>query len=123
SGEVVTVIAQLEKGMGRNITADDIEIETWMLKEAGKSVSAADFSASLASWDIAAAQMAKLHETYDFYITPATAFPAPNIGELTYSENEEKTYREQIGTLSANAQQELIYDMFLPSLTYTPFSQ
>ena len=85
SGEMSSVMEQLERAFGRAITADDIEIETWMLNEAGKSVSAAKYSASLASWDTAAAQMADFHETYDFYITPATAFTAPKIGELTHS--------------------------------------
>src|SRR5699024_9955807 len=67
SGEVAHVMAEIERAMGRPVTADDMEIETWVLNEAGKSVSAAEFSASLAAWDVAAAQMAELHDTYDFY--------------------------------------------------------
>ena len=85
SGEIAALIQKLERAFGRPITAEDVEVETWMLNEAGKSVSAADFSASLASWDTAAAQMATLHQTYDFYITPTNAFTAPKIGELTFS--------------------------------------
>src|SRR5699024_686878 len=58
SGEVSMVIMQMEEAMGRSITADDVEMETWLLNVAGRSVSAAQFSASLASWDTAAEQMA-----------------------------------------------------------------
>lgn len=123
SGEISTLFHQLQQAFGRAITAEDVEIETWMLNEAGKSVSAAEFSASLASWDTAAAQMAKFHETYDFYITPATAFTAPKIGELTHSKQEQEKLRSQMDTVSQKKQQELIYEMFLPSLTYTPFTQ
>lgn len=123
SGEVSMVINRMEQMLGRNITADDVEIETWALNVAGKSVSAAEFSASLAAWDIAAEQMAALHETYDFYITPATAYTAPKIGELTPTKEEQEQLREKLQTSDPAKQQELIYDMFLPSLTYTPFTQ
>ena len=123
SGEISSLIQKLERSFGRSLTSDDVEVETWMLNEAGKSVSAADFSASLASWDTAAEQMATLHQTYDFYITPATAFTAPKVGELTHSKAEREQMLSQISAVSGSEQQALIYDMFLPSLTYTPFSQ
>lgn len=123
SGEVSMVIAQMEHALGRKITENDVELETWALNIAGQSVSAAEFSASLAGWDTAAAQMAELHETYDFYITPATAFTAPEIGELTWTQEEADVYREKMLNSRASKQQELIYDLFLPSLTYTPFTQ
>jgi len=123
SGEISMVVAQLEKALGREVTADDVEIETWVLNQAGKSVSAAEFSASLASWDTAAAQMAKLHETYDFYVTPASAFTAPEVGELTFHKGMQEQLRAQINEIDKQEQQSLIYDMFLPSLTYTPFTQ
>ncbi|WP_217587829.1 amidase [Lentibacillus saliphilus] len=123
SGEVATVVASMEEKLGRKLTADDMEIETWILNEAGKSVSAAAFSASLASWDEAAAQMARLHEDYDFYLTPTTAFTAPRVGELTFSEGEQQRLRNEVAQLDGAGQQQLIYDMFLPSLTYTPFTQ
>ncbi|MCM3110807.1 amidase [Lederbergia lenta] len=124
SGEISSLIEQLERAIGRSITADDVEIETWLLNEAGKSVSAAKFSASLASWDTAAAQMAAFHHTYDFYITPTTAFSAPKIGELTFSREKQESLREQMSiALESEQQQAVIWDMFLPSLTYTPFTQ
>lgn len=124
SGEMALLVRNLEKGAGRELAADDIEIESWLLSQAGLNVSAADYSASLASWDAAAAKMALLHESYDFYITPATAHPAPKVGELTHSR---ESRAELLGnweraTTMAN-QQQIIYDMFLPSLTYTPYTQ
>ncbi|PAV27820.1 amidase [Virgibacillus profundi] len=123
SGEISTVVSQLETGLGREITAEDVEIETWLLNVAGKSVSAAEYSGSLTSWDRAAAQMEELHQSYDFYITPATAYTAPKVGELTHSEAEQKQLREQILMADKKEQQAIIYDMFLPSLTYSPYTQ
>lgn len=123
SGEMAMVIAQLEAALGREMTADDVEMETWLLNIAGKSVSAAAFSASLASWDTAAAQMATLHQQYDLYITPATAFTAPKIGELTPTPEQKADWIARMADANPMKQQELIYEMFLPSLTYTPFTQ
>jgi len=120
---IATLIQQLEKMIDRKIHADDVEIETWLLNLAGKNVSAVGFSKSLASWDKAAAKMAELHQTYDFYVTPTTGYHAPEIGELTHSEEKEATLRDQIETTYSTKQQELIYEMFLPSLAYTPFTQ
>ncbi|WP_174615816.1 amidase [Virgibacillus ihumii] len=123
SGEMSSVVKQLEASLGRQLTADDLEIESWMLNKAGESISAAEFSASLASWDTAAAKMAAFHESYDFYITPATAFTAPKVGELTHSPEEQERMREEMRESDSSDQQKLIYEMFLPSLTYTPFTQ
>lgn len=123
SGEISALTMQIEQLLGRPLTADDVEIETWLLHRAGQRVSAAEFSASLASWDHATAQMAAYHQQYDLYITPAAAFHAPKVGELTHTESQINTLRKEIETADATKQQEVIYDMFLPSLTYTPFTQ
>src|SRR5699024_10453148 len=123
SGEMATLMTQLSTAFQRELTADDVEVETWLLNVAGQNVSAAALSSSLASWDQAAEQMATFHETYDFYLTPAAANHAPKIGELTHSDEEAKQLIEKIAQLDSKGQQELIYEMFLPSLTYTPFTQ
>ncbi|ASB91197.1 amidase [Bacillus sonorensis] len=121
-GEISAMIAGMEKTLGRPITAEDVEIVTWVLNEAGKKVTAAEFTASLASWDKAAAQMAAFHKTFDMYVTPAAAFQAPKIGELTHTQKEAEELMKVSG-MEKDEQQALVYDMFLKSLTYTPFTQ
>ena len=122
SGEMAAMISSMEHSMGRALTAGDMEIESWVLAEAGKKVSAAEFVHSLAEWDVAAAQMSTLFERYDFYISPVNAFAAPRVGELTpHAERIQQLMA--VSDLDKTAQQELIYDMFEPSLTYTPFTQ
>ncbi|MFC0302254.1 amidase [Virgibacillus soli] len=123
SGEMSSLVRDLEQAFGREMTPADMEIESWVLNQAGKSVSAAEFSASLSSWDIAAAQMADFHQTYDFYVTPAAASIAPKVGELTHDEKSQANLLESISIADSKKQQEVIWDMFLPSLTYTPFTQ
>ncbi|MFL0374878.1 amidase [Paenibacillus amylolyticus] len=122
SGEMAAMISSMERSMGRALTSDDMEIESWVLAEAGKKVSAAEFVHSLAEWDVAAAQMSTLFERYDFYVTPVNAFPAPKIGELTPHDEQIRNLM-RISELDKTQQQQLIYEMFEPSLTYTPFTQ
>ncbi|MFZ7944644.1 amidase family protein [Neobacillus sp. 19] len=43
---------------------------------------------SIREWDKAAIAMEQFHETYDFYLTPTTAFPPAKIGELEPSKSE-----------------------------------
>lgn len=124
SGEMAKVITGFEQRLGREVTLDDIEPATWLLQEAGRSVSAVEFSKSLSSWDEAAYQMMKYHQTYDLYITPATAFPAPQIGEFTISSNQQEELLERMNqATTSEVKQAVIWDMFLPSFTYTPFTQ
>ncbi|GGA42273.1 amidase [Kroppenstedtia guangzhouensis] len=122
SGEMAAMIASMETSLGRPITAQDMEIVSWVLNEAGKKVTAAEFAASLTSWDTAAEQMAEFHKIYDLYATPATADAAPTVGELTQTAQETEELMK-ISELDKQGQQSLIYEMFLPSLTYTPFTQ
>lgn len=122
SGEMAAMVLNIERSLGRSITSEDIEIEGWVLLEAGRKLSAAEYALSLADWDTAAAQMNTIWDRYDFYITPATAFPAPRVGELTPGP-EQIQHLLTVSDLSQDKQQELIYEMFEPSLTYTPFTQ
>lgn len=123
SGEMAALLRYFGKQLNRELRPDDVEIESWLLHRAGEQVSAADFTESLAAWDRAAEKMAEFHETYRFFITPATAYPAPEIGELTHSQAQADQWIEEVEKLNTKDQQDLIYEMFLPSLTYTPFTQ
>lgn len=121
-GEMAADIRSIEESIGRKVTSEDIEMVSWVLKTAGEQVSAIQFTRSIAEWDTAAAQMAHFNQTFDLYITPATASTAPRIGELTHSKKEEEELL-QIEEASPSEQLRMVYDMFLPSLTYTPFTQ
>jgi amidase len=87
-GETAAQLATLEGVLGRKATYSDVEPTTWLLGLLGKATSAEEFVLSLREWDKAALQMETFHETYDFYITPATAYPPAQIGELQPSASE-----------------------------------
>ncbi|WP_053217866.1 amidase [Virgibacillus senegalensis] len=122
SGEISAMMTGLEKAFGREMTFEDMEIVSWVLYRAGQNVTAAEYSRSLAEWDAAAAAMADFHQTYDFYITPANAHPAPENGELTHTVKEFEQLLK-VDSVSKQHQQQIVYEMFEPSLTYTPHTQ
>lgn len=122
-GEMASVVSQLEAAKGSMISAEDLELESWMLQEAGRTVTAAAYSQSLQAWDLASIIMHEFHQRYDFFLTPATATSAPRVGELTHSTETAVHFRERMLRAPVEAKQDLIYEMFLPSLTYTPFTQ
>ncbi|PLR96066.1 amidase [Bacillus sp. T33-2] len=81
-GEVAAAISSMEAVLGRKAKFSDVEPTTWILGLLGKATTAEEFVLSLREWDKAAYAMEEFHETYDFYLTPTTAFPPAKIGEL-----------------------------------------
>ncbi len=122
AGEMNKVILGLQQSLGKELTAKDMDRFTWVLHQVGEKLSAAVYSESLAGWDRAAEQMAVFHKKYDLLITPTNAYSAPRIGELTPS-NIELERLLKVSEKNTKEQQQLVYDMFLPSLIYTPFTQ
>ena len=122
AGETAAMMANLEQALQRTLTIDDMELMTWTLYNAGKSISAATYSNSLAAWDTAAETMAQFHETYDLYLTPTTADTAPLI-EAKLQTDEQIERMKRVAELAPDEQQILIWDMFAKSLDITPFTQ
>lgn len=92
------------------------------LFNAGKHISAADYSNSLALWDQAAEKMVAFNQEYDLYLTPTTATTAPKIvAELQTPEQIQQM--KQVEKLSSKEQMQLIWDMFEKSLALSPFTQ
>jgi amidase len=84
-GEVAATVKEMEKTIGRIIKIGDIEHSTHFLRLLGKEITAEEFVLGIKEWDRAAFSMEEFHETYDFYVTPTTAFPPSKIGALDLS--------------------------------------
>ncbi|MFC6289379.1 amidase [Levilactobacillus angrenensis] len=122
AGETAAFMGQMQAGMDRPLTADDMELLTWALYQTGLNTTAAEYSLSLGQWDQAAWQMAQLHAKYPVILTPTTAWAAPKVGDtLVSAENAAKM--ADIASLKPAAQKQLIYDQWLPALTRSPFTQ
>ncbi|WP_054710660.1 amidase [Bacillus sp. JCM 19041] len=123
AGEMASLKVKIEETIGRTLQAEEFETESWVLASCGQNVRAASYARSLTAWDEAAAITTRFHEDYDLYLTPATAKTAPRIGELTPSAENEQALKETVERLNVSEQLDLVYEMFLPSLSYTPFTQ
>ena len=124
-GETAALLASLEEVLGRKATAADVEPTTWLLGLLGKATSAEEFVLSLREWDRAALQMETFHETYDFYITPTTAHPPAEIGELEPSSSE-KFLISTVGKLGLGGvlkKAGIVDQIAQKNLARTPFTQ
>ena len=124
-GETAATLASLEKILGRKARMNDVEPTTWLLGLLGKATSAEEFVLSIKEWDIAAYQMETFHETYDFYITPTTAFPPAKIGELR-STSVEKLLINIVGKLGTGVllkKAGIVDQIAEKNLMRTPFTQ
>lgn len=121
--EVASTFTEIEKRIGRKVTAKDVEPTTWILGLLGKAVSAEEFLSSLKFWDLAAIQMEAFHDEYDLYITPTTAYPPSKIGELDPS-SFEKTMIKLVGALRLGKLfKKSVDQLATKSLERTPFTQ
>lgn len=95
---------------------------SWAIYQAGLSTTAAEYSLALSSWDQAAATMVAFFDDYDVYLTPTTAKTAPALAHQFQSPLLQAQIA-QVENLSPKERQNLVYDFFYDSLTYSPFTQ
>lgn len=121
-GETAAMFDEIAEGLGRKVTRSDMELMTWGIYQYGRKIEAAEFIRGLHQWDGAAYQMEQLFDTYDLFLTPSTAFPAPRIDAELQSE----AIFQQLGQaeeLSKKELETLVADMFEKSLRLTPYTQ
>ena len=124
-GEVAAALKEMEGTIGRKLKTNDIEQTTYILGLIGKAVTAEEFVLGIREWDTAAFKMEEFHEIYDFYVTPTTAFPPSQIGELDAS-TFEKVLITIVGGLKLQKLVKrlgIIDQMVEKSLKRTPFTQ
>lgn len=119
-GETTAMLEGIENQLGRGLTIDDMELVTWVLYQAGKNISAADYSRTLKAWDATAETMAHFHDDYDLLLTPTTADLAPLVAQEWQSQ-ELQAKMATIQDYSASEQAQIVWDMFDESLPITPF--
>lgn len=121
-GETAAMFESINHNLGRETTIDDMELTTWTIYQAGKLVTAADYSRSLGEWDKASYQADLFYNDYDLFLSPATAYPAPKIDQELMSQ---ATIDKMKNVTELNKQErlDLIWEFFEASLTLSPFTQ
>lgn len=120
--ETAAMFDNIQAGLQRPVSKNEVGLMTWGIWQYGRKLPAAGYVDSLAVWDQAAAEMSRLHETFDLFLTPTTAQVAPRLDQELVSQKiiEELAVMDQ-KTTEAGA--ELIYRMFEKSLALSPFTQ
>jgi amidase len=123
--EVSATLASLDAVLGRKASFSDVEPTTWLMGLLGKTITAQDFVISLREWDIAAFAMESFHEEFDFYVTPATAYPPARIGEheLKWIEKFALQVTGKMGTARLLRKMGIIDQLVEDSLKRVPFTQ
>lgn len=122
SVETAQMFDEIEAGLGRSMTVDDMELMTWAIYQSGQTVPAKLYSKVLQDWDRYSAIMADFHQHYDLLLTPTVADVAPKLDQFTHSQEMlDRLLHTQELTMAE--QQSLIWEMFAESLAWTPFTQ
>ncbi|HFI0326161.1 TPA: amidase [Streptococcus suis] len=122
SVETAQMFEEIEAGLGRSMTPDDMEVMTWAIYQSGQTVPAKLYSKVLQDWDRYSASMADFHQHYDLILTPTVADVAPKLDQFTHTQ-EMLDRLLHIQELTMAEQQSLIWEMFAESLAWTPFTQ
>ncbi|HEL1602864.1 TPA: amidase [Streptococcus suis] len=122
SVETAQMFDEIEAGLGRPMTPDDMEVMTWAIYQSGQTIPAKLYSKVLQDWDRYSASMADFHQHYDLLLTPTVADVAPKLDQFTHSQEMlDRLLHTQ--ELAMAEQQSLIWEMFADSLAWTPFTQ
>ncbi|HEL2109911.1 TPA: amidase [Streptococcus suis] len=122
SVETAQMFDEIEAGLDRPMTPDDMEVMTWAIYRSGQTVPAKLYSKVLQDWDRYSATMANFHQHYDLLLTPTVADVAPKHGQFDLSADLLDRLKHT-QNYSMEEQQDLIWQMFEDSLALTPFTQ
>jgi amidase len=86
--------------LGRPITEDELETVTWRFLERGRTLSAQAYVEARHVFDLAAVEVARMHQTYDVILSPTVAQPPVPLGVLSLSPDNIGDYARAIAAFS-----------------------
>lgn len=124
-GDVAATVAEVEQLLGRRARIGDAELGTLSLAAIGRTISAGEFVQALKSWGRAGREMGRFFEEVDLYLTPTTAMPSAQVGELRPSVSEQKQMKAALKLRAWRAvlKTGLIDSIVEDNLSRTPFTQ
>ncbi|MGX7419188.1 amidase family protein [Carnobacterium gallinarum] len=106
----------------RHVTSEDVDITTWALYQTSKDLTKNDVDEAWSSIHVATSQMQQFYQEYTLFLTPTTASTAPLVSDRLIKDGDSQRIENMV-TLSKEEKRKLIYEHWLPALTYTPFTQ
>ncbi len=122
SVETAVMFENIESLMERRLTTNDMEVMTWALYRSGIKITGQDYSKVLSYWDSLSAQSNRFFDEYDVLIMPTTNGVAPLHNQFARPKELDNKLKN-IDKYDSKMQQELVWQMFDTSLSYTPFTQ
>jgi len=83
--------------LGRSLQQGDLEQNTQLMAEMGRATSAPDYTNAVTFMHQLGRMMAKLHETYDVYLSPVTSSAPIPLNWLDTDSEDTATYADRIG--------------------------
>ena len=121
SGSLANFLAK--QTLKRSLHIDDVDPVTWALYQASEFVHKEDLEKVNAYNDEVKETMEALYKDYPLILTPTTASTAPGLTETLLTPE----YAEQIKHIdelkTKDERMKVVYDQWLNSLAYTPFTQ
>lgn len=121
SGSLANFLAK--QTLKRSLHIEDVDPVTWALYQASELVHKEDLEKVNAYNDEVKETMEALYKDYPLILTPTTASTAPGLTETLLTPE----YAEQIKHIdelkTKDERMKVVYDQWLNSLTYTPFTQ
>jgi amidase len=126
-GETAGDIAELEQHLGRKVTTQDVELNTWLLGALGKYYSAREYVVQKRAWNHLSRQMADFHRQYDLLLTPTMASPPFPIGALQNTTTENtllKTLKNlgMVGLAKKQGAVDKLAEKVFGQMPYTPIA-
>lgn len=125
SVETAATMKDIEQGIGRELTFNDVEPLTWAMYRAGLKVPSYRYSQLLSEWDqwTATSENIFVQGEYDILLTPTTTRTAPLQGELDPDELDEVVAKEaRIDDYDMADQQAVIWDHFEKGIQMSPYT-
>ena len=114
--------SQATKVLDRHMTKDDVELLTWALYQAGKTLTKDDINKAWEEIRAYEETMSNFYEKYPLFLTPTTAYPAPP-ADYHHIPQELVSQLEDMSNLTKEERMDLIYKQWLPAWTKTPYTQ
>lgn len=123
-GETANALREMAHYLGRSVTTNDVEINTWLMGKLGELTTAQQFAAARANWNTLGEKMARFHQRYDLWLSPTLGRRPIKIGELQNSAAENAALRtiKQLRLTNFAAKTKLVEKIAAKLLGYIPFT-
>lgn len=118
----INFMANQKQNLGRDITADDVELLTWALYQMSQKLNSDDVNAAWEDIRLIENELSEFYKQYPILLTATTSTTAPS-ADYNHIPEELIPLLSDMSELTKEEGLNLIYDQWLPAWTKTPYTQ